>query len=169
MVWEAWSDLRAWVWYNNSLLLLWGRKEKSVGERWMVDPKSGKVLMGNGHFAEKHDGKPGLHQFSTIVAIPTHICPFWYTTTLFRFVKNTPKGATICEHIAAKTGQKYAFSMLKSASAQKKYTTAGCVVVTKVSYEHRKGLKGKLPLHEQNLRYINRRSPQTPVKFGLQT
>ena len=47
------------------------RKEREVGGREVeVDPKSGKVLMGNGHFAEKHDGKPGLHQFSTIVPIP---------------------------------------------------------------------------------------------------
>ena len=34
----------------------------------------------------------------------------------------------------AKTGQNYAFSLLKCTLARKKYTTAGCVVVTTMSY-----------------------------------
>ena len=64
-------------------------------------------------------------------AIP-HICPFWYTTTLFRFVKNTPNLRKFAKN--SKTGQNYALSMLKCTFALKKYTTAGCVVVTNMSY-----------------------------------
>ena len=61
-----------------------------------------------------------------------HICPFWYTTTLFRFVKNTPNLRKFAKN--SKMGQNYAFSMLKCTLALKKYITAGCVVVTNMSY-----------------------------------
>ena len=60
------------------------------------------------------------------------ICPFKYNTTLFRFVKNTPNLRKFAKN--SKTGQNYALSMLKCTFALKKYTTAGCVVVTNMSY-----------------------------------
>ena len=93
-------------------------------------------------------------------------CPFWYITILFWRLENTPKNMYIREKYPKPVNiTRYA----KKYTSSKKYTTAGCVVVTNMSYEHRKGLEGVIPLHEQNLHIINRGSPQTPVKFGLQT
>ena len=64
-----------------------------------------------------------------------HICQFWYTATLFRLVKIRQYVRKYPEKIA-KTGQNYAFSLLKSTPAREKYTTGGCVVVTNMSYNY---------------------------------
>ena len=61
-----------------------------------------------------------------------HICQFQYTAALLRSIKSTPKNSVNSRQNSqnwskfAKFGQHFAFSMLKSTPARKKYTTAGC-------------------------------------------
>ena len=57
------------------------------------------------------------------------ICLFWYTTKIHQNVRKFAKKI-------AKTGQNSALFVLQSTPAQKKYTTASCVVVTNISYDN---------------------------------
>ena len=73
------------------------------------------------------------------------MCPFWYTTTLFRLVKNTPKSAQTLRQ-NSQNRQKIRVFYAKSTPARKMYTTAGCVVVTNMSYEYYMFHVGPAPL-----------------------
>ena len=71
-----------------------------------------------------------------IAAIPD-ICPFWYTATLFRPVHQKVRKLATKQPNLVKMGQNFAFSMLKSTPARKKYATSGCVVGTNITYDRR--------------------------------
>ena len=62
-----------------------------------------------------------------------HICPFWYTTILFRFVKKIHQNC-VNSRKNSKNGPKLRFFYAKKYTSSKKYTTASCVVVTNMSY-----------------------------------
>ena len=53
-----------------------------------------------------------------VIDIP-HICPFWYASTLFGFVKKYTKKCVNSQKKISKTGQNYAFSMLTSTKTRK--------------------------------------------------
>ena len=72
---------------------------------------------------------PQSYQFQT----PTSYLSILVHHHIFKFVKIHQKVHNFGGG-KAKTGQNYAFSLLRSTSAQKKYTPDSCVVVINISY-----------------------------------
>ena len=70
-----------------------------------------------------------------VIDIP-HICPFWYASTLFGFVKKYTKKC-VKSRKNSQNGPKLCIFYANKYKNSKKYTTAGCVVVTNISYDNR--------------------------------